>query len=403
MSNKNILFISALDFKEKSIQVIRKTPEAYREAGFRVDYLVARDDVPNGNYSYERLIDPPGIRVYRIYWPLGYLRSRLGRFSSLIIGKFTSLYVVLRLGLAAILLLKKNRYDVVYGYELHGVLALNLIRFFLPRGTTTVARFQGTFLNEMLVQKQFLRICFNLDLILAIRADSDLLIMTDDGTQGDLAVKKIKGKKPFRMVFWTNGVDYLPQKTPRPFEHDDKEVFVSISRLVKWKRIDRNLSIMKQLLELDYTNFVYYIIGDGADRKRLESLCEKLGLSNHVVFVGSLEHSSAIAFLVNSDVFFSMYSSSNVGNPLLEAIRANKIIVTLANGSTGEWIRHRTSGLIYDEKDLNYGEVAQDIVDLISDELDQEKMKKCLRDVEKQKLLTWKKRLHKEVTLVRDL
>lgn len=403
MSSKNILFISALDFKEKSIQVIRKTPEAYRDAGFRVDYLVARDEAPNGNYFYERPIDPSGIRVYRIYWPLGYLRSRLGRLSSLIIGKFTNLYVVLRLVLAAILLLKKNRYDVVYGYELHGVLALNLIKFLLPRGTTTVSRFQGTFLNEMFVQKQFLRICFNLDLILAIRANSDLLIMTDDGTQGDLAVKKIKGKKPFRMVFWTNGVDYLPQKAPRPFEHENKVVFVSISRLVKWKRVDRILSIMKELLELDYTNFVYYILGDGAERKSLENMCEKLGLANHAVFAGSLQHSCVIPYLVNSDMFISMYTSSNVGNPLFEAIRANKMIVTLSNGSTGDWIRHRTSGLIYDEKTLNYRLVAEEIIELLASETNQEKMKKNLRDVEEQKLLTWKERLHKEVTLVRDL
>jgi len=32
-----------LDFKEKSIQVIRKTPEAYIEAGWDVHYVVARD------------------------------------------------------------------------------------------------------------------------------------------------------------------------------------------------------------------------------------------------------------------------------------------------------------------------------------------------------------------------
>ena len=50
-----------------------------------------------------------------------------------------------------------------------------------------------------------------------------------------------------------------------------------------------------------------------------------------------------------------MYTSTNVGNPLLEAIRHNKIIVTLNNGDTGDWIKHRVSGLIYDvddDKDL---------------------------------------------------
>ena len=60
---KKILFLSALDFKEKSIQVIRKTPEAYAAAGGDVDYIVARDDVKNGNYSYEEVINPQNINV----------------------------------------------------------------------------------------------------------------------------------------------------------------------------------------------------------------------------------------------------------------------------------------------------------------------------------------------------
>lgn len=34
MEKKTILFLSALDFKEKSIQVIKKTPEAFVKAGW---------------------------------------------------------------------------------------------------------------------------------------------------------------------------------------------------------------------------------------------------------------------------------------------------------------------------------------------------------------------------------
>ena len=50
-----------------------------------------------------------------------------------------------------------------------------------------------------------------------------------------------------------------------------------------------------------------------------------------------------------------MYESSNVGNPLLESIRLNKLILTLDNGGTSEWISHKVTGFIYpvdDVKDL---------------------------------------------------
>ena len=35
------------------------------------------------------------------------------------------------------------------------------------------------------------------------------------------------------------------------------------------------------------------------------------------------------------------YERSNLGNPLLESIRMNKLIVTLNNGDTGKLIRHK--------------------------------------------------------------
>ena len=49
MAKRKILFVSALDFKEKSIQVIRKTPEAFAAADWDVDYLTARDYSRRGN------------------------------------------------------------------------------------------------------------------------------------------------------------------------------------------------------------------------------------------------------------------------------------------------------------------------------------------------------------------
>ena len=149
--NKKILFLSALDFKEKSIQVIHKTPGAYANAGWQVDYIVARDNAPDGNYFYEDEINPDGLKIHRFYWPFGDLRARLGRYPRLLVSKATSMWVILKLASKAQKLLKKNNYDVVYGYELQGVLALNLIKLFLPKGTRVVSRFQGTFLNEMLV------------------------------------------------------------------------------------------------------------------------------------------------------------------------------------------------------------------------------------------------------------
>ncbi len=69
-NKKNILFISALDFKEKSIQVIKKTPVYYVKNGWDVIYIVLRDNSKHGNYFYEKEIFLEGVKLYRIYLPL---------------------------------------------------------------------------------------------------------------------------------------------------------------------------------------------------------------------------------------------------------------------------------------------------------------------------------------------
>jgi glycosyltransferase involved in cell wall biosynthesis len=101
-----------------------------------------------------------------------------------------------------------------------------------------------------------------------------------------------------------------------------------------------------------------------------------------------------------------MYTSTNVGNPLLEAIRHNKIIVTLNNGDTGDWIQHNVSGFIYDvndDQDLDskdYEVIAQDIISVLSDPDLYDKITTGVKAVESSKLWTWEERFEAEINRV---
>jgi len=208
---KSILFISALDFKEKSIQVIRKTPEAYAQHGWEVHYLVARDTSKTGNYFYENEINPSGVFVYRIYWPLVSLANLFykRRYLNLIINKIRGMLVILLLAIHGMRLIKQEHIDIVYGYEMHGVLAVKCLSLFgLLKNKAIVTRFQGSFVFEMIENREYLRLFWNLDEIAALRFSADLTIMTDDGTQGDKALELIKSKTK-RFVFWPNGCDFF--------------------------------------------------------------------------------------------------------------------------------------------------------------------------------------------------
>ncbi|CZF80175.1 Glycosyltransferase Gtf1 [Grimontia celer] len=398
---KKILFLSAIDFKEKSIQVIRKTPEAYANKGWKVDYIVARDNVSTGNYFYESEIIPEGVNVHRLYWPLDKIRSSNKRAIALLFGKISSMVVVLKLFMSALKLSRKEDYDVVYGYEYQGVLAVNLLKIFLNKKTKIVSRFQGTFLNEMFENKQYLRVLFNIDHVLAIRSKSDVLIMTNDGTQGNKAVEKIKGSQEYSMHFWPNGVDLLPHSHSKNFFQEGRApVFMSISRLVHWKKVERNIYIIKELVDLGFGNVKYKVIGDGEQSEYLKGLVKELKMESNINFVGALKHKDVIENLQQADFFLSMYDSSNVGNPLLEAIRAKRLIVTLANGDTSEWIKHKYNGLIYNPTSIDYKQIARDLASLIENESEYKKLISGVEETASSKLWTWEERLDKEVQIV---
>lgn len=401
---KKILFLSALDFKEKSIQVIRKTPEAYADRGWEVKYIVARDTSPTGNYFYERIVDVPKVNVSRFNWPMPKLRAKSPRHLSLVLTKISSAIVTSKLAYRAAKEVVNDDYDIVYGYELQGVLAMHLIKPFLRKRTKTVSRFQGTFLNEMLVNKQYSRLAFNLDLIIAIFLKSNLLIMTNDGTQGDLAVKKIKNNKRYDMLFIPNGVDHNPyiESSNNSIKTDIN--FITVSRLVGWKRVDRSIRTFHAFKKLNSNlDCKLNIVGEGSNRASLEQLVSDLGISDCVNFVGGISHEQVSKLLAENDVFLSMYQSSNVGNPLLESIRANLLIVTLNNGDTGRWIKHKANGLIYDEDSIDYQNIAKDIYHIVSSESLLNSIKINLSDLEQKMLFSWVERFDKEIEQVTDL
>ena len=101
-----------------------------------------------------------------------------------------------------ILILDKQKIDLFYGYEILGVPAarfLSLI-FRLPM----VSRFQGTILFPLLDNP--LGLARHWQHVLAYKIKSPLVIMTNDGTQGDRVLNRFH-IDPERVLFLINGED----------------------------------------------------------------------------------------------------------------------------------------------------------------------------------------------------
>lgn len=409
---KSILFLSAIDFKEKSIQVIRKTPEAYVKDGWDVYYIVARDNSKYGNYFYEKEVKIEGLHLIRFLIPFTSLINNIkNSFLRVILNKIRYWIAILMLVQKGNRLLEEKKIDVIYGYEIHGVLAVNILKLMgKVKKTKIVSRFQGTFFYEYLKKKAFRKIALNLDHLLALYLPADLCIMTNDGTQGDKALAGIGSKCLANLRFWVNGVDDLKveKKELESFikekELENKTLLLTISRLERWKRVDRVIKVVDFLVNrYNYKDFRLLIIGDGTEAENLKKLVRQLNLQSHISFEGSIKNEDVKKYLNISDVFFSTYESSNVGNPLLEAIRTNKIIFTLNNGDTARWITHRENGFIYEENSDFVDSMAKDFIELMHDNELKEKILTNIKDTELNALWTWENRFKAEVNEVRQL
>lgn len=404
---KKILFISFLDFKEKSIQVIKKTPEIYSRKNWNVDYVVLRDNSKLDNYYYENEINPKNVNVYRTYLPfvnlLNFFKNVI--FIRRILQKFFYFFGIFKV----INFIKKNnihkkKYDVLYGYEVYGVIVIWIFKklgFF--KNSKIIHRFQGSFLYDYITKINLPKLISNFDHLFAISLKADSYIITDDGTQGDKLFKLLNKKEYYKLKFWRNGVNKILIKKnilDTRFSKN-KVIFLTVSRLIKWKRVDRAINLFKKLNMKVPSKLI--IVGDGNDKNNLQNLVKKLNIKRDVIFTGPVLSSKVKYYHHLCDVFLSFYERSNLGNPLLESIRMNKLIVTLNNGDTGKLIRHKLNGLIYDYTKINYGTITEDILEILNNKSTHIRLLKNLKKIELEKLKTWKKRMEIEFEYVDSL
>jgi glycosyltransferase involved in cell wall biosynthesis len=232
--------------------------------------------------------------------------------------------------------------------------------------------------------------------------------MTDDGTQGNKLLNKLDNKSD-EILFWRNGVDMqcdTDNRESKQFVYsrygikDDKLIFITLSRLVEWKRVDRAIELF-QKIHNNYKKVHMIIIGEGSSKSNLQELAKLLKISDNVTFAGAIERNLISKYINASDVFFSFYDLSNIGNPLLEAMKCGKLIVTLNNGDTGEVVKHMHNGLIYDT--FEPLTISEDIINLINNTILREKIENNAYKYANDNFISWQQRIANELSIVNNI
>ena len=234
----------------------------------------------------------------------------------------------------------------------------------------------------------------------------NFVIMTNDGTEGDLFLKKI-GYPEERIHFLKNGIsvnydidEALKVKTINRMKIDsDSMTFLTVSRLASWKRIDRSLELFSKLKGHGYSNIKLIIVGDGEEKERLKSLAAKFEIEDHVFFVGAVSRKDLPTYFDISDIFLSFYDYSNAGNPLFEAMSFGKCIVTLNNGTTCDFVDEQSAVLV-SKPDLD--EIVQKVREVLDDETLRLRFGKNAKKIIPQKIQTWEERFDHEERIIAE-
>ncbi len=397
---------------------LSRTLEAYGRRGHRVTFIAptigANRFSPTGRLRDAQPSSPPdlpGLSFERFHLP-SLQESRLP-LPDLVTKadqklRFALLYPVLAASRAR-QVLRREQVDLLYAYEVHGALAARLLRR-RPgvRRLPTIARFQGTIMHPALASLPARLRMY--EEVLALRLPADLYLMTNDGTRGDEALARLNPGATAKLRFWRNGLDLerlQPAEQAERVERrralglpDDALVLLTASRLAAWKRIDRAIAALPDILR-SLPNVLLLIVGDGEERTNLERQARELGVEASVRFVGAVPQEEVARYMRATDVFLALADLSNVGNPLLEAMSCGLPIVTVDAGATGELIRDGETGRLLPSGNATL--VARAVVVLGEDAPERTRLGAGARRYASEQFWTWEARLQAELEEVERL
>lgn len=290
--------------------------------------------------------------------------------------------------------------SIIYSYEVEAVCAGKQLstKFKIP----LVTRFQGTIISKItegIINSLKFSPHFS-----ALKTPAQLIIMTNDGTQGLQTLKRLGNRS--KVVFWRNGIDTIQLDSKKReiirgnLGIGEGQVFITVSRLVGWKRVHLAIQGFSEVVKKFPTSRLI-VIGDGPEMDRLVGLTRILGCELSVQFLGAVRQQEVADYLNAADIFLSFYDLSNLGNPIMEAMIVGKPIITIDVGDTKELIRDKENGILIPGDRLDM--IAPTMLSLLVDKNLKMKISEGAIRTSKSEFWSWKSRMTAELKEIEDL
>ena len=396
MPNKSIFFVSQLAIfsmkKKAGAQVLKRTVMHFLENGWRV-WLLSPSE--SGAIEHENLTS---INIKNIldFFP----HSKYA--NPFVIPIWWLLFQIISMRFVA--KFRKKGISVLYGIGPFGAFSVYYLRHLM--NAKSVSRFLGSTLIYKMDKRLWKLIRWHQ--VIGLKKENDLIIMTNDGTQGMQLLDKLKVDR-CKVRFWMNGVDknrrLLDEKEISATREKiglglDNKVILVVSRLANWKRVDFMISFMPKIVN-EIPDVMLVIAGDGPERGILERLVNRLNLGRNVTFLGAVPHEELVAYYELADLFISLYQYSNAGNPLFEAMLNGKCILTINNGGTSKFIKNGETGIVLEENELE--RIPERIIGLLKSEDERDQYGQEAKKYAHKHFWSWEERLNQELFEVEKL
>ncbi|MBN1197323.1 MAG: glycosyltransferase family 4 protein [Candidatus Aminicenantes bacterium] len=133
-------------------------------------------------------------------------------------------------------------------------------------------------------------------------------------------------------------------------------VFLTMGRLIRRKGHDQVLKALA-LIRPRQKNIFYIIAGRGPEEDHLKQLARKLGIYDHVRFVGFVKHSQVNAYMNACDCFIMPNREENgdvegYGLVFIEANACGKPVIAGKSGGAVEAVKDNVTGLLVDPRSV---------------------------------------------------
>jgi len=127
---------------------------------------------------------------------------------------------------------------------------------------------------------------------------------------------------------------------------ENEAVLLTLGRLTREKGHHLLIEVL-QTMRRDMREIRLMVVGEGESLERLKAMAIRLGLSESVIFTGSVDNAETASYYNASDIFvFPTLTVEGLPFVLLEAMACGKPVIASEIGGTGEAIRGGENGIL---------------------------------------------------------